>query len=135
MDDGVLDCLVVGAGPAGLTAALYLARYGRSFLLADAGDPRAAWIPVSRNIPFFPEGVSGPDILARGRASLAPYGADVVAAEVVELRMRPDGGFAASLRFPHGARRQVAARHALDPILPGDRRQAFCQEIGHPGPG
>lgn len=126
MDSDILDCLVVGAGPAGLTAGLYLARYGRSFLLADAGDPRAAWIPVSHNIPFFPEGVSGPDILARGRGSLAPYGTKVMAAEVSEMRLRPGGGFEASLRLPDGARRQVAARHALlatgaddhDPPLP-----------------
>lgn len=126
MDSDILDCLVVGAGPAGLTAGLYLARYGRSFLLADAGEPRAAWIPVSHNIPFFPEGVAGPDILARGRGSLAPYGAEIMAAEVSELRLLPGGGFEASLRLPDGAGRQVSARHALlatgaddhDPPLP-----------------
>jgi len=62
--EDVLDCLVVGGGPAGLTAALYLARFKRRFLVVDEGSPRAAWIPTSHNIPFFAEGIAGPEILA-----------------------------------------------------------------------
>lgn len=46
------DCVIVGAGPAGLTAATYLARYRRRVLVIDAGESRARWIPVSHNVPF-----------------------------------------------------------------------------------
>ena len=59
------DVLVIGAGPAGLTAATYLARFRRSVLVADGGKPRACWIPVSHNMPGFPQGITGDDILRR----------------------------------------------------------------------
>jgi thioredoxin reductase (NADPH) len=62
------DCLIVGAGPAGLTAATYLARYRRDVVVLDAGRSRARWIPASHNCPGFPFGVAGNELLARFRA-------------------------------------------------------------------
>lgn len=59
------DVAIVGGGPAGLTAALYLARYHMSVLLADSGESRAALIPLTRNQPFWPEGISGVALLDR----------------------------------------------------------------------
>src|SRR6185437_15469425 len=56
--DTLLDCLVVGAGPAGLTAATYLARYRRTVTVIDGGRSRARWIPASHNCPGFPFGVA-----------------------------------------------------------------------------
>jgi thioredoxin reductase (NADPH) len=44
-----LECLIIGGGPAGLTAALYLGRFNRSTLLVDAGASRTSWIPKSRS--------------------------------------------------------------------------------------
>ena len=46
MDEPILDCLIVGGGPAGLTAAIYLARFHLDILVVDGGKSRAAWIPV-----------------------------------------------------------------------------------------
>ena len=60
-----IDCAVVGGGPGGLTAAIYLARFRRSSVVVDAGDGRARWIPESHNCPGFPTGISGRDYLAR----------------------------------------------------------------------
>jgi thioredoxin reductase (NADPH) len=80
-----LDCLIIGAGPAGLTAALYLARYRRSIVVIDAGVSRAARIPTSHNYPGSPQGIGGAELLARLRAQLAPYDVPVRSASVDAL--------------------------------------------------
>ena len=67
------DCAIVGAGPAGLTAAIYLARFRRSVVLFDAGHSRARWIPESHNCPGFPGGISGDALLRRLREQLSAY--------------------------------------------------------------
>ena len=86
-----LDCLIVGGGPAGLTAALYLARFERRTLVVDAGEPRASWIPTSHNIPVFAEGISGRDLLARQREHVERYGVPVLPGTVTEIGKGPDG--------------------------------------------
>jgi thioredoxin reductase (NADPH) len=75
MPPGELDCLIIGAGPAGLTAAVYLARFRRRIALYDGGRSRASWIPRTRNYPGFPDGISGDELLARLREQAARYGA------------------------------------------------------------
>src|SRR5215217_7456151 len=72
-----LDCLIVGGGPGGLTAAIYLARFRRRFLLVDAGQSRASRIPRSHNHPAFPDGVGGIELLERMRVQLANHADDV----------------------------------------------------------
>jgi thioredoxin reductase (NADPH) len=104
----VIDALVIGGGPAGLTAALYLARFRRRVVVADEGDPRAAWIPASHNIPFFAEGIPGPEILARQREHRARYDVPVIPARIVALA-REGSGFIAT---PKG-RAPLRARHVL----------------------
>lgn len=69
------DCIIIGAGPAGLTAAIYLARYHLSIRLFDCGTSRAAWIPCTHNHAGFPDGISGKDLLARMHAQARKYGA------------------------------------------------------------
>jgi thioredoxin reductase (NADPH) len=96
MAEPILDCLVVGAGPAGLTAAIYLARYRRSFLAMDAGASRAAWIPTSHNHPGFPDGIGGPELIGRIRDQAERYGAGIRAAcPVRSLGRTPEGAFVA----------------------------------------
>ena len=69
------DCIIIGAGPAGLTAAIYLARYHLSIRLFDCGTSRAAWIPCTRNLAGFPDGISGKDLLNRMYVQAHKYGA------------------------------------------------------------
>jgi thioredoxin reductase (NADPH) len=90
------EVLVVGAGPAGLTAATYFGRFRRRVLVADAGAPRACWIPVSHNMPGFPQGITGDAILTRLREQAEEYGAVVEGGAVQALRTTK-GGFVARL--------------------------------------
>lgn len=73
--DEPLDCLIVGGGPAGLTAAIYLARFHLDILIIDDGNGRAASIPCTRNLAGFPDGISGKEMLARMREQARLYGA------------------------------------------------------------
>jgi thioredoxin reductase (NADPH) len=118
-----MDCLVIGAGPGGLTAAIYLARYRRDFLVVDAGASRAAWIPTTHNHAGFPDGIEGPELLARMREQAESYGARIVAGEVRGLaRDGGTGDFTADLGDGTAvtARRVLVATGAQDvePELP-----------------
>ena len=107
MHRDLLDCLVIGGGPAGLTAATYLARYRRSTRLIDADDSRANLIPASHNYPGF-KGVGGRDLLRRMREQAALYGIEPERGRVSGLRRRSDGSFTASLGTD-----EIRARHVL----------------------
>ncbi len=79
---GHFDTVVIGAGPAGLTAGVYLARFRRSVLLLDGGRPRASWIPESHNTPGFPDGVTGAALLARLTQQALEFGVSIRSARV-----------------------------------------------------
>ena len=85
------DCLVIGGGPAGLTAALYLARFRRTVLVIDGGRSRAAGIPRSHNHPGFIDGISGETLLKTLRTQASQYGAEIKSGNVVSLEQTDDG--------------------------------------------
>jgi thioredoxin reductase (NADPH) len=72
-----IDCLVIGGGPAGLTAAIYLARFHLDVIVADGGNSRALQIPCTHNHAGFPDGISGLDLLTRMRSQAIKYGARI----------------------------------------------------------
>ena len=83
----MLDCLVIGGGPAGLLAAVYLGRYRRSVQVIDAGESRAAKIPESHNYPGF-FGIAGPELLRRLNAQARQFGAELLSGRVTSLRKK-----------------------------------------------
>jgi len=95
MDDTPFDCLVIGGGPAGLTAAIYLARFHLDILVVDAGDSRASWIPCTRNHAGYPEGISGKELLGLMRQQAQKYGAKIEDGRVTRLDKCEDGLFKA----------------------------------------
>ena len=92
-----LDCLVIGGGPAGLTASIYLGRFRRRVTVIDKGWSRAEWITLSHNLPGFPNGIAGPALLEAMRAQARLYGASLRTGVVEALRRTDDGRFTARL--------------------------------------
>jgi thioredoxin reductase (NADPH) len=115
------DCVVVGAGPAGLTAAIYLARFRRDVTVIESGSSRAARIPRSRNHPGFPDGVRGRTLLARMRRQAERYGASISAGRVADLR-RTAAGFRLTTEAGELAARAVLLATGvadIEPEIPG----------------
>ena len=97
MDEPILDCLIIGGGPAGLTAAIYLARFHLDILVVDGGKSRAASIPCTRNHAGYPEGIAGEELLQRMRDQACKYGAKIKTEYVTKLeRDQNSGHFAAT---------------------------------------
>ncbi|MFB3118948.1 MAG: FAD-dependent oxidoreductase, partial [Stenotrophomonas maltophilia] len=80
------DLIVVGAGPAGLTAALYAAREGMSTLLIDrsAVGGQAGITEAIDNYPGFPEGVGGAELVDRMKAQAIRFGVEVLQAQDIK---------------------------------------------------
>jgi thioredoxin reductase (NADPH) len=93
-DEPCYDCLIIGGGPAGLTAAIYLTRFHLSAKLVDAGKSRASWIPCTHNHAGYPGGISGKELIARMKEQAQLYGASIVTGRVTRLD-KIDGGFRA----------------------------------------
>ena len=81
-----MDCVIIGGGPAGLTATLYLARFRRDVLILDAGESRSTWIPTSHNQAAFPGGISESEMLRCMRGQARIHDVRSISAKVDKLR-------------------------------------------------
>ena len=89
----LVDALVVGGGPAGLSAAVYLARWCRSVAVVNCDRPgRSDWPQVNHNYLGFPKGIAARELVERGRAQAAGYGARFHDAEVAYVSRSEDEG-------------------------------------------
>ena len=121
--DSIIDCLIIGGGPAGLTAATYLGRYRRSVMLVDAGESRAGLIPESHNYPGY-AGIAGRDLLKLLRRQADDFGARLIDGRVDALEQDSD-----QLLLARFGGATIRARTVLlatgivdnDPPLPGIR--------------
>jgi thioredoxin reductase (NADPH) len=93
--DFAYDCLVIGGGPAGLTAAIYLARFHLSLKVVDAGNSRAGLIPCTHNHAGYPDGISGEELIARMTEQARKYGTSIETGRVTRLDPLEGGGFSA----------------------------------------
>ena len=123
-----LDCLVIGAGPAGLTAAIYLARYRRDFLVLDGGPSRAELIPLTHNFPAWPQGVSGETLLARLREQALAHDTRIEEARVECLQREGEDFVAIAGEERWRARNVILATGIVDrhPDWPGLREATLA---------
>ncbi|HEU4698841.1 MAG TPA: NAD(P)/FAD-dependent oxidoreductase [Gemmatimonadales bacterium] len=125
-DERVWDCVVVGAGPAGLSAALLLGRCRRRVLVCDTGRPRNSWSAAVHG--FFTRDATPPrELLRLGRTDFLPY--DTVVFRDVEVtaaaRAAPGAAYAFEVATADGRRERcrklLLATGVLDviPAIPG----------------
>lgn len=118
----VLDCVVVGGGPAGLTAGMYLRRFHRTVRVVDAGAGRARRITRSHNVAGFPDGVAGGLLLERMKQHLRQVGGQLSFDSVEQIERRDDGLFAVALTHDMlWSRNLILSTGVKDrlPVLPG----------------
>src|ERR1051325_10155869 len=89
------DVIIIGGGLAGLSAAIYLSRAKRDTLVIDGGRSLAQWEPDVQNYLGFPFGVSGDELLERGREHALRCGAKIASDQIEELRRAPANIFQA----------------------------------------
>jgi len=81
------EVIIIGGGPAGLTAGLYTSRVGLKSLLVERGPMGGQMVNARmvENYPGFPEGISGPELGSLMHQQASRYGLEVVTAEVTGL--------------------------------------------------
>jgi thioredoxin reductase (NADPH) len=83
---GTYDCVVIGGGPAGLSAAIYMGRFLRRVIVIDEGQGRSSYSQVNENYLGFPDGIPIRDLQDLGRKQAERFGAEFLSTRVDKLR-------------------------------------------------
>ena len=117
----MIDIAIIGAGPAGLTAAIYAARAGMQTAVFEpllVGGQLTS-IDLLENYPGFPDGVNGYEIALALKAQAERFGATIIAEEVVKIAGQPSSGYVVETNAgTHDARTVILATGAKPRKLP-----------------
>lgn len=83
MTSNLLDAVVIGGGPAGLSAGIYLSRAGQETLIIDSGDSALDRTDKVDNYLGFPDGTTGEELLELGRKHVERFGGSILGGEVL----------------------------------------------------
>ncbi len=84
------DGVIVGGGPAGLSAAIYLARFNRSTLVIDAGEGRSTSHETNENYLGFPDGIPSRELRERGQQQATRFGVRFTESQVDHIERAGD---------------------------------------------
>jgi len=84
------DIIIIGGGPAGLTAGLYASRARMRTLLIEKLSPggQAALTEIIENYPGFPEGILGPKLMEKMKEQAIKTGLEIISGEVTEIEVK-----------------------------------------------
>jgi thioredoxin reductase (NADPH) len=102
------DVIIIGGGFAGISAAIYLARAMRRTLVLDTDESLGKYEPDVQNYFGFPEGISGCELLRRGKEQARRFGAEMLVDEIETAEIDRFGGF-----FVHGRHVRFHAERLL----------------------
>lgn len=91
LEGQLFDCAVIGGGPAGLSAAIYLGRLRRSVLVIDDREGRSSWHQVNRNYLGFPDGVHATALRSLGEEQARRYGVQFLRATATDVSAKGEG--------------------------------------------
>ncbi len=81
----VYECVIVGGGPAGLSAAIYLGRFNRYVIVVDNEEGRSSFSQHNENYLGFPEGIDARELRRRGKLQAQRYGVEFQNDEIIRI--------------------------------------------------
>ncbi|GAA6763125.1 MULTISPECIES: thioredoxin-disulfide reductase [Thermus] len=108
------DVVIIGGGPAGLTAGIYAGRAGLKTVIVEKGLPggQIAQTEEVENYPGFPEGISGPELASRMVQQAEKFGARIVMDEVLGIEPLEEGFLVRGFERTYPARVIIVATGA-----------------------
>ncbi len=113
----VYDSIIVGGGPAGTTAAIYLGRYNRSVLIIDKRQGRSTYPQVNENYLGFPQGVQAKKLRSLGHKQARNFGAEIITGQVVSINQTNTYFIVSTKKELYHAKSIILATGVVD-ILP-----------------